>query len=447
MNIRNTAESLGALLQTGAWTREKSDAFRARRLRRMVRHAYEQVPYYRRHFDRHGLRPDQVCSLADLDSIPLTSKKDLQAQPVNDTLAAGWKPERLIARWTEGSTGAPFTIRRTLFEELLLNAFRLRTLRWGGMRLRDRRLSVTASLDSPTSTDQTRSWLLGLLNRGGLLTHRVVNAGTPPAQLAEVLGRYEPDLVGGYPSALAKLAEYLSQHDIGLKPPRFVGSGGETLTPDLREQIASGFRARVFDTYGANEINLIAYECPQTSEMHVMDHTVIVEVLNDGRPVAEGERGEVVVTALHSFAMPFIRYRLEDSVVKGTNACGCGKPFSTIRSILGRTCEYFPLPGGRKIHAYDLLNTIWGESWIRRIQIIQERLDRVVIRLVPVGEPAERALSGLKAKLQEQTGSDVEVVISVESEIPSAPAGKSRVYISLVNQPERKSDEQFSSSA
>ena len=142
-------------------------------------------------------------------------------------------------------------------------------------------------------------------------------AWTSPAELGEILRRYEPDIVGGYPSALAKLTEHLSQHDAELKPPRYVGSGGETLTPDLRQQIEEGFRARVYDSYGANEINLIACECPQTGEMHVMDDTVIVEVLNDGRPVAEGERGEVVVTALHSFAMPFIRYRLEDSVIKG----------------------------------------------------------------------------------------------------------------------------------
>jgi len=445
MRIPDAAESLGALWRTGAWSREKSDAFRARRLRRMVRHAFDNVPHYRRHFDRQGLRPDEVCSLADLGRIPLTSKYDLQAQPVNDTLAAGRKPEGLIARWTEGSTGAPFTTRRTLFEELLLNAFRLRAFGWGGMRLRDRRLFVTDSLDSPTSTDQTRSWLLGLLNRGGLLTHRVVNTGTPPAQLAEVLGRYEPDIVGGYPSALAKLAEYLSQHDAELKPPRYVGSGGETLTPDLRQQIEEGLRARVYDSYGANEINLIAYECPQTGEMHVMDDTVIVEVLNDGRPAAEGERGEVVVTALHSFAMPFIRYRLEDSVIKGKDVCGCGKPFSTIRSILGRTSEYFPLPGGREIHAYDLMNEVWAESWVRRVQIIQERRDRVVVRLVPADELAETRLPALKEKLQGVTGSDVEVVIVLESEIPSAPAGKSRTYISLVNEPERKSDAQFTS--
>jgi len=445
MSIRDTAESLGAPWRTGAWSRERSDAFRAKRLRRLIRHAYDNVPFYRRHFDRHGLHPDQVHSLADLERIPLTSKQDLQAQPVNDTLAAGQKPESLITRWTEGSTGTPFTIRRTLFEELLLNAFRLRTFRWGGMRLRDRRLFVTDSLDQPTSPDQTRSWLLGLLNRRGFLSHHVVNSATPLAQMAEVLRRYEPDIVGGYPSALAELAEHLSQHHSGLKPPRFVGSGGEVLTPDLREQITKGFGASVYDTYGANEINLIAYECPQTGEMHVMDDAVIVEVLNEGRPVAEGERGEVVVTALHSFAMPFIRYRLEDSVVKGTSACGCGKPFSTIRAILGRTCEYFPLPDGRELHPYDLINAIWGESWVRRVQIVQERRDRIVVRLVPSNEPSETTLAGLREKLQEQTGTGVEVVISLQSEIPSAPAGKSRVYVSLVNEPDRKSDAQFAS--
>ncbi len=443
MKVWSAAESLTALWRTGAWSRERSNAFRDRRLSRIVQHAYNNVPYYRRHFDQHGLRPDEVRSLDDLERVPLTSKQDLQAQPVRDTLAAGQRPEGLIARWTEGSTGTPFTVRRTLFEELLLNAFRLRAFRWGGMRIRDRRLFVTDAFDQPTNPDRTRSWFLGLFNRGGLLAHRVVNAGTPSVELAELLRHYEPDIVGGYPSALAKLAEHLNRHEARVKPPRFIGSGGETLTPDLRRQIEEGFRTRVYDAYGANEINLIAYECPQTREMHVMDDTVIVEVLKDGRPAAEGERGEVVVTALHSFAMPFVRYRLEDSVVKGKDDCACGKPFSTIRSILGRTSEYFPLPNGRELHAYDLINTIWGEGWVRRVQIVQERRDRMVVRLVPVGEPAETKLSALTDKLQAMTGSDAEVVIVLLSEIPSAPAGKSRTYISLVNEADRKADKQF----
>ena len=447
MDIGTTAKSLVALIRTGAWSRERSDAFRAKRLRRLIRHAYENVPFYRRHFDGHDLHPDQIRSLADLQRVPVTSKADLQALPVTDTLSAGLKPEGLITRWTEGSTGAPFTIRRTLFEELLLNVFRLRAFRWGGMRLRDRRLLVNDVLDPGTRPDQTRSRMLEFLNRKGFLSHRVVASGTAPAQLAQILCDEEPDVVGGYPSALAKLAEYLSEHATEVKPPRFIGSGGETLTPGLRQQIEEGFGTRVYDTYGANEINLIAYECPQTGELHVMDDAVIVEVLNDGRPVAEGERGEVVVTALHSFAMPFIRYRLEDSAVRGSNACGCGKPLSTIQTVLGRSSEYFPLPDGRELHPYDLINTIWGENWVRRVQIVQERRDRVVVRLVPSNEPSEATLAGLRKKLQSQTGSGVEVVVSLQSELPSAPAGKSRVYVSLVNEPDRQSNEQFTPDA
>ena len=94
------------------------------------------------------------------------------------------------------------------------------------------------------------------------------------------------------------------------------------------------------------------------------------------------------------------------------------------------------------------MNEVWDESWVRRVQIIQERRDRVVVRLVPADELlAKTRLPALKEKLLGLTGSDVEVVIVLQSEIPSAPAGKSRIYISLVNEPERKSDPQFTSGA
>ena len=91
------------------------------------------------------------------------------------------------------------------------------------------------------------------------------------------------------------------------------------------------------------------------------------------------------------------------------------------------------------------MNEVWTESWVRRAQIIQERRDRVVVRLVPADGLAETRLPALKEKLQGVTGSDVEVVIALQSEIPSAPAGKSRIYISLVDEPEHKSDAQFTS--
>ena len=88
---------------------------------------------------------------------------------------------------------------------------------------------------------------------------------------------------------------------------------------------------------------------------HVSDDVVILEVLANGRPAQIGERGEVVATALHSFNMPFIRYRLGDIVTRGKTACNCGRSCSTIESVQGRMNDFFPTADGGTASEYDVI--------------------------------------------------------------------------------------------
>ena len=164
------------------------------------------------------------------------------------------------------------------------------------------------------------------------------------------LKRIPPDALTGFPGVLVRIAQSLTEADRRVLRPRFVVAGGEVLTPVMRKQIRDAFRAPVFETYASHEFSLIASECQETGESHVCDDGMILEVIKDGRPAAPGERGEVVGTALHSFAMPFVRYRLGDVVTQSSGTCACGQPFSTIRTIQGRMIDYFPLPSGRLMH-------------------------------------------------------------------------------------------------
>ena len=92
--------------------------------------------------------------------------------------------------------------------------------------------------------------------------------------------------------------------------PRLVFVGGEMATPPMRRRIEQGFGAAVVDFYGSHEFNLIGWECAVTGDLHVCDDNVVVEVVRDRRPGAVGETGDVVVTGLHTYAAPFIRYGL-----------------------------------------------------------------------------------------------------------------------------------------
>jgi len=406
--------------------REEIVAFQNERLRRLVGHAYRNVPYYRRLFDQNGLKPQDIRTVADLAAIPMTSKRDLQALPAADVLARGADPRRLLLHRTSGSTGQPHEIRRTWFEERLLNAFRWRALSYFGRRPADR----IAQIALGGRQDPVHQ----LFQHLGFFRQTKIDCLQVPQEIVRQLCACRPQVINSMVGVATLVSGFMDEQARRQVRPRFLMVGGEVLTPAMRRQIAAGFAAPVYENYGSHEFNLIAWECKETGELHVCDDATVVEVLKDGRPAAAGERGELVGTNLHAYAMPFIRFRLGDVVTKGADACACGQPFSTIRDVQGRMIDYFPLPDGRLMHPYELVDAMLAAApWIREYQLVQERKDRVVLRAVPAAPPTPQELAGLQKALSVRLGAGVQFEIELAAEIQRDPSGKFRVSRSLVN--------------
>jgi phenylacetate-CoA ligase len=418
--------------------REEIVAFQNTRLRRLVAHAYMNIPYYQRLFERNGLTPRDIQSVADLPAIPLTSKADLQMLPAREVVARGVDPQRLITRRTSGASGEPFTIRRTWFEDRLLFQFRRRATRTFGVRSTDKTANIVLFRPTPHPRPPLPLRLHPILDSFhqsfGLYRQVRLNCLLPPRDLVATLQEYRPDVLTGFPGVLSQLAQVLDAAERRVIRPRLVIVGAEVLTPLMRQRIMAAFSAPVFDCYGSHEFNLIAWECPVTGEFHLCDDSVIVEVLKDGRPVAEGEQGEVVGTNLHSFAMPFIRYRLGDVVTKGADTCRCGQPFSTIRNIQGRMIDYFPLPDGRLLHPYKIVLILMNEAaaWIQQYQLTQERKDKVLLQVVPLTTPTTAELDRLVESVVMLLGPGVDFRVALVAEIKLETSGKFRVSRSLV---------------
>jgi len=410
--------------------RAEIEAFQNARLRELVRHAWENVPCYRRLFERQGLKPQDIRTVADLATIPISSKRDLQPLPAEDVVARGVDPKRLIIHRTSGSTGQPFSIRRTWFEERVLNAFRWRALRYFGLRATGRHAYIGLSHPLDPRNDRLPQRLLHAL---GLYHMTVLDCRQPPQAIVRQLRDLCPDVVSGLAGSVWRVALELGDADRQVLRPHFVHCGGEVLTPPMRRKVAEAFVAPVYDLYGSHEFNLIAWQCKETGDYHTCDDSLIVEVLKDGRPAAPGERGELVATNLHSFAMPFIRFRLGDIVTKGAALCACGQPFSTIRAIQGRMIDYFPLPDGRLMHPYELVDIILSNApWVGEYQLLQERPDRIILRAVPLAAPSPEAIARVRELVSRQLGPKVQFEVALESEIQLEPSGKFRVSRSLV---------------
>ncbi len=407
-------------------------AFQNAALRRLVVHAYANVPYYRALFDQSGLRLQDIRGTADLHRIPVTTKQVLQAYSPEYLVARGRDPDQLVKAKTSGSSGEPFTIRRTWLEQGLQYLLRIRAFGQFGLRPRDR-IAYVQAVHPPDPKD--KKFIGRMLSALGIGTILKVDGLQEPGEVVRRLDGFQPDVLTGMPGMLCRLAEYLLACDWHGLRPRFVVVGGEVLTPLMRRRLEEAFGVPVHNTYGSHEVPLLGWECPQTGEFHVCDDGVILEVLCDGRPVAPGGRGEVVVTNLHAYAMPFIRYRLGDVVTRGGERCACGQPFSTIRAVQGRMIDYFLLPDGRLLHPYQIVAGLVEDHklWFRQYQLVQERMNRIILRVVPLAPPTAEQIAQVERLVFPLLGPGVEFRVQVVDDIPLDETGKFRPSRSLVH--------------
>jgi phenylacetate-CoA ligase len=372
-------------------TRAQVKAFQDAHLRRLVLHAYENVTYYRRLFDRNRLHPRHIRGTVDLDLIPISSKQAMRERPVYELLDRTLDQRKLLTVCTSGSTGEPFAIRRTWLEQAFNVLFQMRSQHSFGLRLSERVMKV---------------------GRGGLVQ--------PPEEVVRQLETFRPHLLVALPSILCLTADYLIAQGRRDIRPRILCVGGEVLTPLMRSRLTQAFGVEPVQTYASHEFPLMGWECGVSGELHTCDDGVIVEVMRDGRPAAAGEEGEVVVTNLHAYAMPFIRYRLADVVTRGSDQCACGQPFSTIRAIQGRMNDYFSLPDGRRMHPYRILERLLPEDdiWIRQYQLLQDRPDRIVMQVVPSRPPTAELQARVTRAVSPLLGPGIEFQVRIVEAIP-----------------------------
>lgn len=407
--------------------RERAVAFQDNRLKQVLSFAYKNVPLYKEIWDKAGVRPEDIRTRADLSYLPLTSKKNFQEQPGEKTVARGIQSNRLTVHKTTGSTGEPLSVRRTALEELITAILRMRVMHAYGLRRRDK----VVRIGTRTRKQMPLAWRTVQIL--GQYRQELLHLLDAPENLAKRLLEIRPDAITGNTGVLARVSqEFLSLPSHPVRP-RFVVTGGEVATPLMRKDIHRAFGAPVYDTYASEEFDIIAWECPETGQYHICNNSLILEVLRNGSPAAKGERGEVVGTSLHFLAMPFIRYRLGDEVTAGEETCPCGLPFSTISAVDGRKTDYLVLPGGRELFASAIAYILHDKApWIERYELVQEREDKVVLRVVSGNFPAQDKIQALKEEIQEQLGPGVNFVLKRVSQIEPGPGGKYRVLRSHV---------------
>jgi phenylacetate-CoA ligase len=404
--------------------------FQLRKLRVLLAHCRTHVAAYREHWRSSKLEPADVAAVRHIEALPTISKNDLRVRPVAETLVDGADVRRLVQHTTSGSSGKPFNIYRAPREEHLLNLFRLRAYAEAGLRTFDR----IARFSQLPLDCAPRPWSGRIRQAIGIHREQRFDALAPAQKLVENLIRHRPDVIGGYPSTLRHVATRMREEPRRVRP-RLIFCGGEVLDAAARCTIEGAFSAPLVDFYGAHEFNLLAWQCPNGNAYHVCDDNVLVEIVGeDGRAVRPGEIGEVVATALHSYTMPFVRYRTGDLAIRGADSCGCGQPFSALRAIQGRGVDYLRLPEGRRVHPYAITVHLAEReaAWVAQHQIVQTADGRIQLNIQPGGLPHSEDLERVRGMAHRILGSDVQFELALVDHFPPHPSGKFQPYVSLI---------------
>lgn len=368
-----------ALEDSQWWSGNLLRELQLERLRAFLTDVSQRVPFYRALFREHGLHPCMFQHFDDLRRLPIIDKTLIRAQGAN-WLAEG--AHDLIDASTSGSSGEPLRFKLSRRRISMDIAAKWRATRWWGVDIGDPELVIWASAIETSSQDRVRAWRDRLL-RSRLMPAHDLNTARMEAMLAEIR-RFEPRMLFGYPSALARLAWYARDQgqQPNMAPIRVAFTTSEVLQSQWRTVIGEVFGCGVANEYGARDAGLIARECP-AGGLHISAESLIVEVVDElGQPAPPGEVGDILVTNLIGPEFPFLRYRTGDRGRFETTACRCGRGLPLLSELTGRANDGLIASTGHWIHASAFNTQVRSLPGLRAYKIIQENLDQVDLELV-----------------------------------------------------------------
>jgi len=394
--------------------RRRSEA----RLARLLRHAAENVPFYR------GLDPNRL---------PVMDKAAYRSQAPEAFTASNLPARRRVEKATSGSTGVPFHFAVDRAALPISFASQLSYDSWLGLRPFDRCLRVAVPQAPTVGGRRLLPWLQRAHDRW---TQQRISIWDVDAQRAEDLWQrieaFRPEFLFGYTATLAMIADLLRGRGLRLsRQLRGVITTAETLSPPRRRLIEEYFRAPITNRYGLREFGWFsAQSCAVSPErFHVNTELVVCEILRpDGSPAEEGETGRVVLTDLWNYARPFIRYDTGDLAARLGGACSCGRGFPLLGPIEGRLEEWLTTPAGRMISPgilghYLFVYNRHGDA-VRHYQIVQEGPERVTLLVVPGDGWNELAAARLRDDMSRLLGPEIDAGVRAVAEILPERSGK-----------------------
>lgn len=424
---------LKELLQSQWYSPERLALLQLEKAKRLLKQAYEDVPYYRKAFDRVGFHPEDFSRMEQLTALPVLTKADIQNHG-DELLSRTAVPGSYYRNQTGGSTGHPLFFYQSREYEAWGLADIWRNFMMCGFRPGERKAFLWGSdYDSRAHRGWKNRVVNDLLRENTVWINTFELAEERLARAAQTLASFRPRLIVAYVSSATLLASYAREHGIKIRP-RAIQTSAEVLSGAQRRLLEEVFACPVFNRYGCREVGNIAHECEAHEGLHLLEENNYTEFLDaSGIPVSPGETGAITVTNLNNHVMPLIRYQPGDLGRPAAGLCPCGRGLARMEVVEGRTADVIRSPSGKLIHGEFFTHLFYQLSGVRQFQVVQTSLERLEIRIVPTGGlEKEYACRHLSEVVRDHGDPAFQVTVTFHDRIPSSASGKFRfVYSEL----------------
>lgn len=369
-------EYYNLLKKRDSFSIEELNLIQIKRLKKLLKHCYQNVPYYKNLFDKLNIHPEDIKNLSDYSRyIPELTKQDI-TQNFNDLTDKNIPLDKLCYDSTSGSTGIPFKMLRSKNDQEYGFALRYRSNAWCGWKYYNKSVWFVSDTRHITELYRLKGRISLWIKRRLLINTKKITTENMFKWVKQI-EKFKPEHVYGYSSLLAEFSQFIIENNIKITGIKGVYSTAEVLRN--REIISKAFNAPVYDQYGASEVPCIAHECKH-GNMHINTDEVLIEFVDINK---ESEIKKIICTPLYLYGMPFLRYELGDTAVPSNKKCYCGLSYPVMELKVGRTSDNIVSPTGKMVSGITLGWYITeATTGIKQFQLIQENLSTFTFRLV-----------------------------------------------------------------
>ncbi len=407
------------------WSKKEIENYKNINFAKIVKHAYETVPFYKDFYDKHGVNIKQIQLISDLKNIPILTKKVVRENQLS-LISNKYKKKQLHRGLTSGTSGTPLCIYKTSEALAFQWAIWWRHKSRFGLKLKDRQLMFGARVPIDQTHVSSPYWRNDYFNNRVYLSTYHISKNTV-GDIVSYLNNTDFKFYTGYPSAIYNLAFLIKNLEIDLqRKPEYIVCGSDALLPKHERLIHEVFDAPVTEQYGMAEFS---------GNMSKCEHGLFHEDFECGhietQSMDDSNTEKLLLTGWGNYAMPFIRYDVGDYAKRSNKPCKCGRESSHFTSLDGRLEDYIITPDGRKIIG---MNQVFEYAkHAKEIQLYQKSINEVEFKIIPGRDFNHSDQQALMREFKRRAGSDMKIQFSLVDKLIYSNTGKLKAVISNIN--------------